>query len=112
MSPKKDNWDKAMDYWSSLKSEMMQILKGNNFRWKRYITYGYMGNFTPRVLFQIYGKVPNPKNETNEDKKNSIERSLKYMGLKPDTAIKEIKIDKVFIGSCTKGRIEGFKRCS
>ena len=54
-------------------------------------------------------KFQTPKVKVIKTKKNSIERALKYMGLKPDMAAKDIKIDKVFIGSCTNGRI-GFKR--
>ena len=64
---------------------------------------------SPQDVVAIDEKVPNPANEHDIDKKNSIERSLKYMGLKPDTFIKDIKIDKVFIGSCTNGRIEDLR---
>ena len=96
MSPKNENWDKAIDYWKGLKTDSgAKFDKEDNLNAeeiKPMVTWGT----SPQDVVTIDGKVPNPKNEKDLDKKNSIERSLKYMGLKQDTFIKYIKISKPY----------------
>jgi 3-isopropylmalate dehydratase large subunit len=112
MSPKGDKWDKAVEYWKTLKTDEGAVFdKEINLDASEIspmITWGT----SPQDVITIDEKVPNPDNEKDEDRKNSIERSLNYMGLKPNMSAKDIKIDKVFIGSCTNGRIEDLREAA
>ena len=60
---------------------------------------------SPQDVVPVTGIVPDPADEKDEDRKASMNRSLNYMGLKPNTKIIDIKVDRIFIGSCTNGRI-------
>ena len=112
MSPKNENWDKAVEYWKTLKTDSdAKFDKEINLSAEDIVPMVTWGT-SPQDVVSIDGRVPNPENESDVDRKNSIERSLKYMGLKPDVAIKDIKIDTVFIGSCTNGRIEDLREAA
>jgi len=105
MSPKKNNWDKAVEYWNKLKTDTNAVfdkeveIKGENI--SPMVTWGT----SPQDVVRITDVIPDPEKEKNEDRKKSMMRSLNYMGLKPNTKMTDIKIDRIFIGSCTNGRI-------
>ncbi|PCI37298.1 MAG: 3-isopropylmalate dehydratase large subunit [Rhodospirillaceae bacterium] len=112
MSPKAGAWEQAVAYWKTLKSDdgavYDEVVEIDVSTLAPQITWGT----SPENVLSIEGNVPDPADEPNAEKKAAIERALAYMDLKAGEPIEGVKIDTVFIGSCTNGRIEDFREAA
>tara|TARA_R110002072_G_scaffold154_5_gene1074 strand:+ start:2774 stop:4201 length:1428 start_codon:yes stop_codon:yes gene_type:complete len=108
-APKGELWDKAVENWLNLQSDAEaifdKIVEIDAPSIKPQVSWGT----SPEMVVAIDQNIPKPEDESDPVKRESIERALQYMGLKAGMPVRNIKIDSVFIGSCTNSRIEDLR---
>ena len=108
-APKGEDWNKAVMLWRNLKSDedavFDKVIDIDATGIEPQVSWGT----SPEMVSSVKASVPNPAEINDLVKREGVEKALKYMDLKPGTPISEIKVDKVFVGSCTNSRIEDLR---
>ena len=108
-APRGELWDRAVAHWRTLKSDPDAKFDREVTIDARSIRPQVTWGTSPEMVTTVDERVPDPDKEKDVIRREGMERALTYMGLKPNTPITDIRIDKVFIGSCTNSRIEDLR---
>ena len=109
MTPKGDHWDRAVAYWQTLPSDDGAVYDVEITLAAEDIAPTVTWGTSPEDALAITDAVPNPDKEKDANKRAKMERAIAYMGLRPGQKLTDIKVDTVFIGSCTNSRIEDLR---
>jgi 3-isopropylmalate/(R)-2-methylmalate dehydratase large subunit len=112
LAPTGLEWDQAAAYWKTLFSDPDAVFDAVVELDADTIIPQVTWGTSPEMVLSIDSRVPDPDDEKDATRRDAIERALTYMGLQPGKAIKDIYVDKVFIGSCTNSRIEDMREAA
>jgi 3-isopropylmalate/(R)-2-methylmalate dehydratase large subunit len=108
-APSGERWDRAVAHWRTLAADEGATYDTTHVFDAAAIEPQVTWGTSPEMVVPVGGRVPDPDRERDESRRDGIAKALQFMGLKPNTPITDIAIDKVFIGSCTNSRIEDLR---